>query len=102
MPNLSRHVLLRLSTRLSKPPRGRRRGLVRAAAMAAAPAALILVAGAGAAAAGPAGGAGGTSPFPGHTGTARAASPAGAAGTARGGPRHDWPWEPGPSHNGAA
>jgi arabinogalactan endo-1,4-beta-galactosidase len=101
MPNLSRHVLLRLSTRLSKPPRGRRRGLVRAAAMAAAPAALILVAGAGAAAAGPAGGTVGTSPFPGHTGNARAASLAGAAGSARGGPRHDWPWEPGPSINWA-
>jgi arabinogalactan endo-1,4-beta-galactosidase len=89
MPNLSRHVPLRCSSSLRKP---HRRGLVRAAALAAAPAALILVAGAGAAVAGPAGAASGASPFPGH-----AAAPAGAAtGAIRQGPRHDWPWAQGP------
>src|SRR5690348_9854078 len=99
MPNLSRHVFLRLSAGILAAPRGRRRGLMRAAAMAAVPAALILVAGAGAAVAGPAGGAGGNSPFPGRA--AAAARTTGAAqaatGSARNGPHRDWPWAQGPS-----
>ena len=99
MPNLSRRVLLRLPAGPPKTPRGRHRGLVRAAALAAAPAALILIAGAGAAVAGPAGGAAGTSPFPAH---AAAASPAGAAaGSARTGPHRNWPWAQGPGINWA-
>src|SRR6185437_1486031 len=100
MPNLSRHVLLRLPGRLQAVRRGRRRGLIRAAAMAAAPAALILVAGVGAAAAGPAGGAAGTSPFPGHA-AAQARTTGAAAGAARKGPHRDWPWAQGPSINWA-
>jgi arabinogalactan endo-1,4-beta-galactosidase len=105
MPNLSRHVLLRLSPGFPAAHRGRRRGLIRAAAIAAAPAALILVAGAGAAVAGAAGGTVGTSPFPAHAAaaaSARAASPAGAAtGAARMGPHRNWPWVQGPSINWA-
>jgi arabinogalactan endo-1,4-beta-galactosidase len=95
MPNLSRHVLLRLPGGL-RAARGRHRGLLRAAAMAAAPAALILVAGVGAASAGPAGGAAGTSPFPGH-----AAAQARTTGAARSGPQRDWSRAQGPSINWA-
>jgi arabinogalactan endo-1,4-beta-galactosidase len=105
MPNLSRRVLFRLFSGLPTARGGRRRGLVRAAAMAAAPAALILAAGAGSAAAGPAGGAAGTSPFPGHGGTTAFARAAGvtrsAAGSARRGPHRDWPLAQGPSINWA-
>ena len=98
MPNLSRHVLLRLPGGL-RAARGRHRGLLRAAAMAAAPAALILVAGVGAASAGPAGGAAGTSPFPGHA--AAQARTTGAAGAARNGPHRDWLRAQGPGINWA-
>jgi hypothetical protein len=105
MPNLSRHVLFRLFSGLPTARGGRRRGLVRAAAMAAAPAALILAAGAGSAAAGPAGGAAGTSPFPGHGGTTASARAAGVtrsgAGSARRGPHGDSLWAQGPSINWA-
>src|SRR5579863_1233693 len=105
MPNLSRHVLFRRPPGLPAARRGRRLGLVRAAAMAAAPAALILVAGAGAAAAGPAGGAAGTSPFPGRAGTAAPARATGVTRTARDaagrGPHRNWPWAQGPSINWA-
>ena len=45
MPNLTRHVFLRLPPSLSMTRGGRRRKLMRAAAMAAAPVALIVVAG---------------------------------------------------------
>src|SRR4029077_18273679 len=102
MPNLSREVLLRLSPGLRAARHGRRRGLMRAAAMAAAPAALILVAGAGSAATGSPGGAAGTSPFPGHRAAAAQARTTGsAAGAARKGPHRDWPWAQGPSINWA-
>ena len=77
MPNLSRHVLLRLLPGLPAAHRGRRRGLIRAAAMAAAPAALILVAGAGRSNRRARGGAAGTSPFPGAPGPRRRHGPPG-------------------------
>ena len=105
MPNLYRRVLLRPSPSLRAAQRGRRRGLIRAAAMAAAPAALILVAGAGSAVAGPAGGAAGTSPFPGHPRAAAPARTTGAAraatASARNGAHRNWPWAQGPSINWA-
>src|SRR5215472_8445038 len=78
MPNLTRHVFLRLPPSLSMTRGGRRRKLMRAAAMAAAPVALIVVAGSGAAIAGPAGGLAGTAPFSAHAAAARAlAAPTG-------------------------
>ncbi len=98
MPNLSRHVLLRLPGGL-RAARGRHRGLLRAAAMAAAPAALILVAGVGAASAGPAGGAAGASPFPGHA-AAQARTTGAATGATRNGPHRNW-WVQGPGINWA-
>ena len=85
MPNLIRHVHLRLPPSLSMTRGGRRRKLMRAAAMAAAPVALIVVAGSGAAIAGPAGGLAGTAPFPAHGAPARAlAAPASSNGSHQG------------------
>ena len=93
MRNLTRYVPFRLSPSLSMTRGGRRRGLVRAAAMAAAPVALIVVAGSGAAIAGPAGGLAGTAPFPVHA--AAAPAPAALASTGQGdggqqGPGINW------------
>lgn len=96
MPNLSRHVLLRLPGRLRAARHAHHRGLIRAAA----PAALILVAGAGSAIAGPSAGPAGTSPFPGHA-AAQARTNGAAAASARNGTHRNSPGAQGPSVNWA-
>ncbi len=90
MPNLTRHVFLRLPPSLSMTRGGRRRKLMRAAAMAAAPVALIVVAGSGAAIAGPAGGLAGTAPFPAQAAVAPAVAGAASSNGSQQGPGIDW------------
>src|SRR5262245_2855372 len=85
MRNLAHRVFFRLPPSLSMTRGGRRRGLMRAAAIAAAPVALIVIAGSGSAIAGPAGGLAGTAPFPVRAAAVHA--PAAAAGTSQAGDR---------------
>src|SRR5215470_4830126 len=90
MPNLTRHVFLRLPPILSMTRGGRRRKLMRAAAMVAAPVALIVVAGSGAAIAGPAGGLAGTAPFSARAAAAHALAAPPSSNGSQQGPGIDW------------